>query len=109
MYASIADRGSAARFAFAAAIFGEFSEALFWLQLPHALSHFVDKSAYRTHETSQSAQVSVAPSASIPNKIASKGKRLAGKTDPKVITMLSVIICSLPIRATKGMLQIYDC
>lgn len=35
------NKGSAARFAFAAALFGEFSEALFWLQLPHALKHLM--------------------------------------------------------------------
>lgn len=37
------NKGCAARFAFAAALFGEFSEALFWLQLPQALCHLLDR------------------------------------------------------------------
>jgi len=78
LYASIAYNGSAARFAFAVPIFGEFSEALFWLQLPHTLSHFVDKSANRTQETSQSAQISEAESATILNRIASKERCVPG-------------------------------
>ncbi|KAK1312231.1 hypothetical protein QJS10_CPA07g00650 [Acorus calamus] len=44
LYASIMNRGFSARFAFAAAIFGEYSEALFWLELPRALYHLADKS-----------------------------------------------------------------
>lgn len=43
LYASIVDKGCAARFAFAATIFGESSEALFWLQLPQALKHLMNK------------------------------------------------------------------
>ncbi|XP_065848917.1 uncharacterized protein [Euphorbia lathyris] len=43
LYATIANKGCAVRFAFAAAIFGETSEALFWLQLPHALEHLMNK------------------------------------------------------------------
>ncbi|KAK6945118.1 hypothetical protein RJ641_026220 [Dillenia turbinata] len=43
VYASTANKGSTVRFAFAAAIFGESSEALFWLQLPHALKHLMNK------------------------------------------------------------------
>ncbi|KAL5769027.1 hypothetical protein ACOSQ2_015810 [Xanthoceras sorbifolium] len=43
LYATIVSKGCAARFAFAAAIFGETSEALFWLQLPRALNHSIDK------------------------------------------------------------------
>ncbi|XP_076936637.1 uncharacterized protein LOC143603842 [Bidens hawaiensis] len=41
-YASILNKGSAARFSFAAAIFGETLEAYFWLQLPHALKHLLN-------------------------------------------------------------------
>eukprot|EP01018_Ginkgo_biloba_P039533 Gb_06602 [translate_table: standard] len=52
MYAALLDKGCTARFAFAAAHFGEFSEGLFWLQLPHALSllteHVNDKSLKNT-------------------------------------------------------------
>lgn len=42
LYASVVNKGCAARFAFAAALFGEFSEALSWLQLPQALCHLLD-------------------------------------------------------------------
>lgn len=37
-YAAICRQGVATRSAFAAAQFGEFSEAIFWLQLPRALA-----------------------------------------------------------------------
>lgn len=37
-YAAICDHGVAARAAFAAAHFGEYAEAVFWLQLPKALA-----------------------------------------------------------------------
>ncbi|WCJ30032.1 Transducin family protein / WD-40 repeat family protein [Euphorbia peplus] len=43
IYAAIVNKGCAVRFAFAAAIFGETSEALFWLQLPPALEHLMNK------------------------------------------------------------------
>ncbi|KAE8698360.1 histidine kinase 3-like [Hibiscus syriacus] len=43
LYATIVNKGCAARFAFAAATFGEVSEALFWLQLPRAMNHFMNK------------------------------------------------------------------
>ncbi|XP_076929183.1 uncharacterized protein LOC143593436 [Bidens hawaiensis] len=41
-YASVLNKGSAARFSFAAAIFGEPLEAYFWLQLPRALKHMLN-------------------------------------------------------------------
>ncbi|XP_021741757.1 WD repeat-containing protein 11-like [Chenopodium quinoa] len=44
LYAKIMYKGSAVRLAFAAMIFGESSEALFWLQLPRALNHLINKS-----------------------------------------------------------------
>ncbi|ESR64120.1 transducin family protein / WD-40 repeat family protein [Citrus sinensis] len=43
LYATVVNKGYAARFAFAAAVFGETSEALFWLQLPRALNHLMRK------------------------------------------------------------------
>ncbi|KAK8287208.1 hypothetical protein V6Z12_D07G043700 [Gossypium hirsutum] len=43
LYATIVNKGCAARFAFAAATFGEVSEALFWLQLPRAINHLMNK------------------------------------------------------------------
>ncbi|GFQ04266.1 WD repeat-containing protein 11 [Phtheirospermum japonicum] len=43
LYAKVVNRGSTLRLAFAAAIFGESMETLFWLQLPLALNHFMNK------------------------------------------------------------------
>ncbi|XP_072994075.1 uncharacterized protein [Typha latifolia] len=72
IYASIVNKGSAARFAFAAATFGDFSEALFWLQLPQALHYFLSKSANRSPpDVSQSTSVSETDSISMLNRIAS--------------------------------------
>ncbi|XP_010510885.1 PREDICTED: WD repeat-containing protein 11-like isoform X1 [Camelina sativa] len=50
LYSSLVNKGCAARFAFAAAIFGETSEALFWLQLPSAMNHVVNKTASKSPE-----------------------------------------------------------
>uniref|UniRef100_A0A453N8G6 WDR11 TPR domain-containing protein n=1 Tax=Aegilops tauschii subsp. strangulata TaxID=200361 RepID=A0A453N8G6_AEGTS len=50
LYSAIVNKGTCARFAFAAAIFGDFQEALFWLQLPQALQHSLDKSTSRSSE-----------------------------------------------------------
>ncbi|PKA64675.1 hypothetical protein AXF42_Ash007422 [Apostasia shenzhenica] len=79
-YAAIVKKGSAARFAFAAAIFGEFSEALFWLQLPHALAHAVDESAKRSpQEASQAASLSESESIAMLNRITSREKSASGR------------------------------
>lgn len=48
LYSSLVNKGCVARFAFAAAIFGETSEALFWLQLPYAMKHVVNKTATKS-------------------------------------------------------------
>lgn len=53
------NEGCAARFAFAAAIFGESSEALFWLQLPHALKYLINK---LVNKSAQKAQVAASNS-----------------------------------------------
>ncbi|CAN8246920.1 unnamed protein product [Cochlearia groenlandica] len=50
LYSSIVNKGFAARFAFAAAIFGEANEALFWLQLPFAINHVANKVASKSPE-----------------------------------------------------------
>lgn len=50
LYSTVVNSGSAVRFAFAAAIFGESSEALFWLQLPRALSHLMNKSVNKSSQ-----------------------------------------------------------
>ncbi|CAI9298397.1 unnamed protein product [Lactuca saligna] len=47
-YGSIVNKGCAARFAFAAAIFGETLEACFWLQLPRALKHSLNMLAKKS-------------------------------------------------------------
>lgn len=43
LYADVVKKGYAARFAFAAAVFGDTSEAFFWLQLPQAIRHLMNK------------------------------------------------------------------
>ncbi|XP_041006551.1 LOW QUALITY PROTEIN: WD repeat-containing protein 11-like [Juglans microcarpa x Juglans regia] len=43
LYAKVVNKGCSVRLAFAAAIFGESSEAFFWLQLPHALKYLINK------------------------------------------------------------------
>ncbi|KAL9685127.1 hypothetical protein QQ045_022574 [Rhodiola kirilowii] len=50
LYATVANKGAAVRFAIAAAIFGETSEALFWLKLPHALKHLMSKIVYKSRQ-----------------------------------------------------------
>ncbi|WOK98641.1 WD repeat-containing protein 11 isoform X2 [Canna indica] len=78
LYASLVHKGSAARFAFAAAIFGDVSEALFWLQLPQALCHLLERSANKSQQVSISSSVSEAENALL-NRIASREKS-AGMT-----------------------------
>ncbi|KAJ4758363.1 Transducin family protein / WD-40 repeat family protein [Rhynchospora pubera] len=53
-YEKAAERGVTDRLAFAASIFGELSEALFWLQLPHAFLHFLEKSSPSAARSSSS-------------------------------------------------------
>lgn len=82
------NKGSAVRFAFAAAIFGDISEALFWLQLPQALHHSLDKSSNKyPKEASQSISVSEAESVSILNRIASRERSVAGKTTKDTVVI----------------------
>ncbi|KAI3781932.1 hypothetical protein L2E82_11960 [Cichorium intybus] len=47
-YATIINKGCAARFSFAAAIFGETLEACFWSQLPRALKHSLNMMANKS-------------------------------------------------------------
>lgn len=53
LYASIVNKGCAARFAFAAAIFGESAEALFWLKLPKAIKHLMNRLVNKSPQKSQ--------------------------------------------------------
>ncbi|GMI95155.1 hypothetical protein like AT3G33530 [Hibiscus trionum] len=75
LYATIVNKGCVARFAFAAATFGEVSEALFWLQLPHAINHLMNK---LVNKSPQKASISVPNSdlddISLLSRITSKGK-----------------------------------
>lgn len=67
------------RFAFAAAMFGESSEALFWLQLPRALKHLMKK---LVNKPQQKASLPMSPEledASKLSRLMSKGKSVSGK------------------------------
>lgn len=78
LYASIVNKGCAARFAFAAAIFGESTEALFWLQLPNAVNHLlnklVNKSSQKAPEPASSPELD---DTSMLSRITSKGKSIS--------------------------------
>ncbi|RZC62025.1 hypothetical protein C5167_023760 [Papaver somniferum] len=79
LYAAVVHKGAAMRFAFAAAIFGEASEALFWLQLPRALSHLINKS---TNKSSLKPSLSANPDLgdlSMLSRLTSKGRSLLGR------------------------------
>ena len=73
------NKGCAARFAFAAAIFGESSEALFWLQLPRALNYVINK---LVNKSPQKALVSAATSGlddtALLKRITSKERSMPG-------------------------------
>ncbi|KAG1346198.1 hypothetical protein COCNU_06G000270 [Cocos nucifera] len=60
-------------------VFGEFSEALFWLQLPQALCHSVDKSENRSLQEVSKSSVSEAESLTILNRIASRERSVPGR------------------------------
>ncbi|GAV82489.1 hypothetical protein CFOL_v3_25940 [Cephalotus follicularis] len=75
LYATVVNKGCAMRFAFAAAIFGETSEALFWLQLPRALNHLMNKLVNKSpHEAPVSVSNPELDDAAMLNRITLKGK-----------------------------------
>ncbi|KAK6248375.1 hypothetical protein QUC31_019940 [Theobroma cacao] len=75
LYATIVSKGFAARFAFAAATFGEVSEALFWLQLPRAINHLMSKLVNKSPQKAPlSASNSELDDTSLLSRITSKGK-----------------------------------
>ncbi|CAN4103717.1 unnamed protein product [Withania somnifera] len=79
LYASLVDKGSAVRFAFAAAIFGESMEALFWLQLPRALNYWMNSLANKSPtRVPQSTSTSELDEVSMLDRISSKGKSGSG-------------------------------
>jgi hypothetical protein len=74
------NKGTYARFAFAAAIFGDVQEALFWLQLPQALRHFLDKSTTRSREKISQSNLHPDPEqGSTLNRISSRERSASGK------------------------------
>ncbi|XP_030473657.1 uncharacterized protein LOC115691215 [Syzygium oleosum] len=84
LYATVVNKGCIVRFAFAAAVFGESSEALFWLQLPHALNHLMNKLVRKSLQRAPaSAQVPEIDETAMLSRITSKGKSTtgAGKKD----------------------------
>ncbi|KAJ7956722.1 WD repeat-containing protein 11 [Quillaja saponaria] len=79
LYAMVVNKGCAARFAFAAAIFGETSEALFWLQLPRALKHLMNKFVNKSpSKPNVAASVPELDDASMLTRITSKGNSVTG-------------------------------
>ncbi|RLN08112.1 hypothetical protein C2845_PM11G14000 [Panicum miliaceum] len=80
LYSAIVNKGTYARFAFAAAIFGDVQEALFWLQLPQALRHFLDKSTTRSREKISQSNLHPDPEqGSSLNRISSRERTASGK------------------------------
>lgn len=91
-YATILNKGSAARFSFAAAIFGETLEAYFWLQLPHALKHLLNMLA---NKSLNRAPVKF-PSTSIDDtailtRMFTKGRSVAGSTYTDIVVRFMVL------------------
>ncbi|KAK1614663.1 hypothetical protein QYE76_020180 [Lolium multiflorum] len=79
LYSAIVNKGAYARFAFAAAIFGDAQESLFWLQLPKALHHFLDKSRSKSTEKGLESSVHTgSEQTSTLNRIASRERSTAG-------------------------------
>ncbi|CAI0629292.1 unnamed protein product [Linum tenue] len=84
LYATVVNKGSAVRFAFAAAIFGEASEALFWMQLPRAVKHLMSKLVSKSPlKSALSATVAELDGAVMLTRIISREKSLVtmGNTD----------------------------
>lgn len=79
LYAKIMNKGSAVRLAFAAMIFGESSEALFWLQLPRALNHLIKKSLIKLPQRKSAPEpVPQVDEAALLTEITSVNKSLPG-------------------------------
>ncbi|XP_047338175.1 WD repeat-containing protein 11-like [Impatiens glandulifera] len=99
LYASIVGKGSTARFAFAAAIFGDTAEALFWLKLRYALNYLLNKLAIKSSSQRPSASTSSSSKnrelddASLLSRITSKGKSASftRKKDPSCDGQLALM------------------
>ncbi|KAJ0638326.1 putative WD repeat-containing protein [Helianthus annuus] len=87
-YAAILSKGSAARFSFAAAIFGETSEAYFWLQLPRALKHLMNNLANKSLQKNPviSSSSSETDDVSLLTRISSKGKSGTGSSKSNTVS-----------------------
>ncbi|KAK9055097.1 hypothetical protein SSX86_026177 [Deinandra increscens subsp. villosa] len=80
-YATILNKGCAARFSFAAAIFGETLEAYFWLQLPHALKHLLNMLANKSLKRAPVKYPSTSiDDTSILTRMFTRGRSVAGPT-----------------------------
>ncbi|KAM0041104.1 putative transcription factor WD40-like family [Helianthus debilis subsp. tardiflorus] len=85
-YATIINKGSAARFSFAAAIFGETLEAYFWLQLPHALKHLLNMLANKSLKRAPVKYPSTSiDDTSILTRTFTKGRSVAGSTHTSLV------------------------
>lgn len=88
LYAAVVNKGSAAKFAFAAAIFGDSLEAMFWLQLPHAVNHSMKKLINKsTQKVSEPASISEFDDVPVPSRITSKGMSMAGGQKRDMLVM----------------------
>ncbi|KAK9073807.1 hypothetical protein SSX86_006401 [Deinandra increscens subsp. villosa] len=85
-YAALLNKGSAARFSFAAAIFGETSEAYFWLQLPRALKHLMNNLANKSLQKKSVTSSSEIDDVSLLTRISSKGKSETGSSKSNTVS-----------------------
>lgn len=91
LYASLAQKGSAVRFAFAAAIFGDIMEALFWLQLPNALNHFINKLVNKPPKVKESEATKQIDEVSMLNRISSRGQSLPGEGENSLLVSYFIV------------------
>ncbi|KAK4764333.1 hypothetical protein SAY87_013771 [Trapa incisa] len=81
LYATVVNKGCYVRFAFAAAVFGETSEAIFWLQLSRALNHLMNKLIKKPQQKDNvPASVPEVDESGMLSRITSKGKSMPGST-----------------------------
>ncbi|CAH9136138.1 unnamed protein product [Cuscuta epithymum] len=81
LYGSIVNKGSAVRLAFSAAIFGEPMEALFWLQLPNAINHWMKKLGNKSPVKVSQSTAPELDEETMLNRISSKGKVTPGSQE----------------------------
>lgn len=95
LYNTVADKGSVMRFAFAAVVFGEYAEALFWLLLPRALKHWKNKIVSKSNQKAQvSDPASEVNNASMLDMLTSKEKS-ACENKNVVVSLQSLNLCDL--------------